>query len=555
MTKKPIISLTIALLLLIAIGAALILADPFDWRVGQRLQGGGDAALAAMPADSQLVIGVDLLQAADEETRAMANTFLATGGSDGLLAALAARSGLDLPGDVSGWIGQYAGLAILAVESDTFNEVTDVRWVAALETRSTRQADEFLQKLASGWAAQNGLTAVTTAHNGVTITAFAADAMTQRLALARADNLVLLGDAAPSIAAAIDAANGESLLDTAVYQELAPRLTPERPATVYIDSAAALELLPRLLGDGLPFVLPTIPRDGMRGTLAAVTVQGSQIRSDAYTAYHLSALHPAQRQLVETMASADNTAVTLPPQTLLYANGRGVNLLWELYKAAYSSEAGDAALTDTLDLLEQALGFNPDTALLPYLDGSAAVGLWPGQSGLVRQLETAQLQMALTVSSTQPAQLTDAVGALTQSMIGGPLPLARGTESSTADGQTIYEVESFLFPGTVVPYGTAAGQLFVGTTATAVDQLVFDGSASLAAQPDFQAAFAPFAADMTPMLYVDVDGLVTHLQPTGVLPAWLAARTAVLQPINSLSATTALQDGVTYTQAILFVEQ
>ena len=548
--KRIWMGLGTAVLLALITGAIVWFVDPFGWQIQERTSGNFDAAITAIPPDSLAYVGIDLLRAADGEVQALVNQVAAAGAGDvaGLQTTVADRTGLQVPDDLLPWAGQSVGVAVLAIDTDVFGEITAVHWLAAIESRNPRQAAQTVEQVVTRFAQTSGVPAQTSEIAGVTITSFAGETAASQLALAVSGGLVLVGDSADSIEQGINAQAGTSLADRRSYQALLPRLPENRPGTLFVQTSTAADLLLDQLLAQSPIVLPTLPTDGLGDTVGSITVQNGALLIDTYTQHDLSAATAVQQVMLARTAGRAATAVQFPPETLVYLNGSGADLWWAQYEAAFAAEAGSGAFTEITELLSQEFNLNPTTDLFAYLDGDVAVGLFPGPSGLIPALQEAELEGVIAVASSQPETLAANVIGFNESVVGGPFPLGQITEQTTPDGQTLYSFRTLLLPNLSPEYGLGPAQFYAGTTSGAIDALRLDGADSLANTAAFQAYQMGVPASMTPGLFVDVNELVNHLnQSARPLPD----QTAVLRLIEWLGTAVVVEGDVQHTQVRL----
>ncbi len=532
---------------LLAIVAGLLFVDPFGWRVLDRLQGKADLALTAMPSETAVYLGVDLLQFISDDWQAVFEKFQAPDGGDAqddFELLLNEQLGLSFSKDVQPWIGPSFGLALLDVQTDLAGNIISIQWVAAAETRNRADTDAFLEKLEAGWAAMTGETAVSDSVQNIDITLFTAEIAANKLAFGRADNLLLIGSDRAAIQSALNAREDVSLADTSGFTELESTLVDGRLATLYLNT-------PRLghLQSALPlsygsFVLPPLPTDGVRGTAVSLSLHEQGVQLDANAAYNLAQLGDAQTQLLQTQTADQTIAESLPANTLLFANGQGIDQLWAIYRQAFIDETSESDFDDSMTLLKQQFGLNPDSELFPFLDGTATLALFPGQGGLMPQLEQAQLNGILAINSSNEATLTQNIADFSHQF-----DATVGTVTEVNDGDfTQYTLETVLLSDFMLHYGIGNGRLSLATSPDALQALQTESlSTSLAQAPSFQTAWDAFPSEMAPGFYVDVAGLMTHLQENG------QATNESWQALNHISGASQTIDAQTHQRTIFFL--
>ncbi|MCP5098345.1 MAG: DUF3352 domain-containing protein [Chloroflexi bacterium] len=537
---------------LILLVAGLLWVDPFGWRLFDRLQGEQDVAITAMPPETAVYLSIDLLQFQSDEWQQVFAPFIeAAGDADGasaqdaLQAQIEDQFNISYEDDVRPWLGSSLGVSLLDVETDIGGDIVAVQWVLAVETRNNRDSDAFLQKLADGWATTTGLTAVSQTYDDVDLTQFESENPVEQLVFGRVDNLVLVGSDVDGVQKAIDARADVSLADTSGYAQLKPTLVDGRLATIYVN-------MPRLgpLQEALPlrvgaFTLPPLPTDGIRGTAVSISQHPTGIQLDATTAYEPGRLSEPQQQLLQTQVSGAQTAENLSPDTLLYLNGVGVNHLWGVYRAAFIDIASEADFDESMALLQQQFGLNPDTELLPFLDGETAVALIPDTSGALSQLTNSGVELVLVTATNDEQSLSTYVARFSDTFNN---TLGTVTQSTNANSITEYQLETILLPDYSLHYGLGQSTFLLATSGDALQAGQVDTAVSLAQTPDFQAVWSQYPEEMIPGLYVDVERWLANVEEggTAVLP--------ILQPIETLSAAAQVENNQTHYQMIIAVK-
>ncbi len=262
-----------AVLLLLA--AALLFLDPFGWHILDRLRGKYDAAMTAIPVDSDMYMGLNLLSNNRTRLSEIQDTFTTAAAgsdieSDELLQELddffAQELGISIDKDIVPWLGQFVGFAIVDFELDEFGDVKSFEWVLTAETRDRTASDQFLTKLASGWSTSNEEMARIETYKGVTITQF------EDFVFGRSSSLVMFASSAGTMRQAIDSQAGDSLADTAGYEEAISKLPDDRLLTTYFNGEQINKFL-----SSVPTILPHIspenlPTSAIQGTAVAISL-------------------------------------------------------------------------------------------------------------------------------------------------------------------------------------------------------------------------------------------------------------------------------------------
>lgn len=526
---------------LVVVGAALLLwVDPFGWHVWQRWMGGYDAAITAVPANSQVYIGLNLLNADRERLNELAAAFDPDASQDGLEQLLVEEWGLSLEEDILTWIGQYVGVALLNIETAE-NGSLSLHWVAAAELLDPEAADLFLEKWRETWIQKYDQTAETRTYKGIELIVFSGQ---PELVFGRSDNLVLFGSDVEAVQQAIDTQGEESLADSASYQEATAQLPANRLLTFYTNGDELRDALTALSGT-LSLTTPgdMLP-EAMQGTAVSFSLVNAGVQLDTITLYDADELTPTQQQALTTQVQKVETAAFFPANTPVYAVGQGLDLLWGSYRDSFIAQTSQQDFTESMQLFADEFGLNPDTDLFPLLDGEAAFGLIPGTTGLE--------EMGLPVGGTavihtnDPAQLTANLEAFSQTF-GNPQTGIGTVTTGTHNGFTTSQIESVLFPGWHPVYTTQEQFFVLGSDLAALQALVWDGGPSLAAAPRYQQTWQVFPADFTPGLYIDMAGLVEMLQTT-------ATDFSQLKPITTIAMAGSSAENRVHQTLVVFIQ-
>lgn len=511
-----------------------LILDPLDLHLVDRLSGDFDAAVLAVPPESLVYVGVNLLGAERERLEAVGEQFAAAG-DGGILAEL----GLSLEADVLPWVGQYVGWALVDVAVDSFNQTAVSHWVLIMEARSTGPADDFLARLAEKWAARGGSPATSQTYEGVNLTVF------PDLAMGRNGRLLLIGSDVGTVQQAIAAKNGQALDETDVYAETVISLPPSRLLTLFVNGADLPQLREAAsvwTGTNLGFV----PVAGVYGVGVGGFLVDAGVRLDMATTYDRAALSPGRLAAVERVMGGGETttAVYFPANTLLYLAGQPFSQTW----AAFIETEG-ADLAESMLLLGQQFGFDPATAVFPLLDGEAAIGLIPGSEGLLAAQTGLNVEGVALLGTSQPAQAQQPLDGLLAAIRAIPLPIATLTDFPVGSGQ-VTELEATLGSNLRLALGAADGYIIAATTGTAAQSLRFDQASTLAQTPAFQEAAALYAQENAPTFYVDVAALRGVMGEEGG-----GGLTAVLSPIRTITANANVVEGISLNRIYLLLEK
>jgi hypothetical protein len=369
--------------------AVLLLIDPFDLHLIGRFNGRYDAAADSMPTQTDLYLGVNLLNAyrLDQDKLAPLGITLAlvgqtagiipeellessageiTNPSEYLNETLEEGFGVTFPNDFTPWIGQYAGIGISGMEYALEGE-KEPGLLIAFEARSTRNADSFLEKIAGHLSAENDMEFSELDYSGAHILYIDDEPAIEQLALGRSGRMVLLGLGVDTLKDAVRAQQGNSMAETEEYRAMAARLPRGSFARIYIDSGWLQTILSvaeqglDLTGAAtrLPFSQPA-----WEGSLIGISSQGDELRLDILTNLSGSELFGRAGERLEAMSTKHNSLERIPQNALFYITGERLDLTWEEMEESLSGQFMDIG-----DLTSLVVGFDLGDDLLGYLDG------------------------------------------------------------------------------------------------------------------------------------------------------------------------------------------
>ncbi len=569
-----VIGSTIVALTVLVLFAGVLLIDPFDWHVLARLSGRYDATATAVPPQALLYGGANLLEGNLEELQSLRDTFtqpLADADVDleetqqDLNTSLTDEFGVNFSDDIMPWLGQYVGAAIVEATYDDYGGISQADWLLLAETRDKEAADAFLVKLADHWATENDVVTMQESYENVTITVLPEAAYQSGFAVARSGALVLIGANAGVIEQSIDAQKGESLGDTEVYGTAVAQLPADRLLTFYFDGQQLTDLAANLTGGlAMSSVNGIMTGEGMRGTAVSITLTDDGVQLDSINNFVFEDLSETQQAALSGYKPSPALGY-VPAGTLLYAGAQGGQFNWtETRDALVAQMGGDPqAYEESMALFARDFGINPDTDLLPYLSGEFALALMPGSNGLLAEQLDLPLEMVLLIGVTDDAQLSASLSTLTSAITDpqrGGLGLVSQVE---ANGFTLYDFASTYDDTMNFTYGSGRGYVVLSTSSAMLDNLQFTGGDSLAEAPGFQAAKDAFPQGMTPVMYLDMNGLMDTIRESMVAnsagdEAMLAnfdEVTAVIRPLHTIAAAAEVTEDHTHQTLIFFIEK
>ena len=467
-----ILAIVLALLLCCCVAVvALLYFDPFGWGLLSRFTGRYDAVAQAAPIDSTIYMGVNLLNATPEKTDPLISAFEDafdeyTGESIGDSADFLDQINdsldefdLTLEEDIIPWIGQYAGMGVLDLDLDSYGNPESVDVFFAVEARNKGAADDFLVKLADSISDSWDVSIGTTQYQDTTI--YVVDDPYQELAFARHDSLVILANSEDSIQEVIDAEKGDSIADDPVYRDLMSKLPSERLLSLYLP-ASALEDLSSAATSGIG-IFGTDMEDFYAGTSSmafSLAIVDAGLQLDTVVAYEPDAISDSQRQLLDAAGRANNTAALLPGDTFAYASGQRLDLAWANYYEVLS-EATEGDFDEALSELEDEIGFNPHSDLLPYLDGSYALAIFPSDSGFLVELADIHIGFSIIAQTSDESAVLSVIDSFNDALEdngGGEV------DDVSTSSMTLYEATDTYMDEPIMVYGVGEGWLGIASS-------------------------------------------------------------------------------------------
>lgn len=477
----------------------IIQADPFGWRIIDRLAGTYDPVLEAVPAETAVYLSLDLSNRNAPRTDDLLQTFAAvlSNGKNlaetqvGLNQQLLETANITL-NDISPWVGRHVALAALDVSLAADGALSFPRWVIIAQQQDGRAADAFVAQLENVVGVREG-------------------------------DLVLVGSDEAALAAVQNSEN--SLRESADFVAASFELPTGRLLSGYLAGTAVPRLTenipnPTVAGFPLPIAWPS---NIYRGIGLGLTVVPEGVQLNTNFVYNLDSMTEAQQRSLETLLPATTADTLYPPETILLLRGQPFRDTWPLLRAALAG-GDEVAFAESLTLLEEQVGVNPDTALFPLLDGEASLALLPTPKG-----GAAPVTFLWTSEPDEvAAQVEQLVAASKRPFIGNFFSL---TPNKTAAQGNLYDVSTVLLPDLALSLGTLDSYFVATTDSTTLGALPTATDSSLAANPRHQQAWASLDHDLVPVWYADGEKLAAYLaeiEPLSSLAPWLAvAETAV----------------------------
>lgn len=542
---------------LLAMVALVLAVDPFGWNLINQLFSDANTAATAVPSEASVYIGLDLFELTPEKLGRVVDPFLVEAdaeeiadleeGLDKLDDEILSEYGFTIQDDIQPWLGRSAGFAISHLQMDQVGGLEEVDWSLIISSRNSDRADDFLERLRQVIGEESGYDFNVSDFEGVSIYELASAESLGRLAMTRYDDLVILGAGATVVQASIEAKRGESLANSEQFEKLVDELPQDSALTVYVAPATFEAMMEDLTIDVYAGSMTDLATSSSAGSLS-ITDDGLQV--DVVTLVNGDG--PRADQLASVNASSDFPSMDrlLPESTLIYVAGRRLDLSWESFKQSMTETTSQDDMDESMDLVAKEFGINPDTDLLPLLDGEWAFGIVPGTVGLLSEVLDIDMVVVMLAQTSEQEILAENLAALADSLEEQAILV----EPEHAGDMNAYTLRDYPQGPAVLGFGTVRDYMFISTDVGTVKDL-FAGGPSLTENDRYQRAWRSFPYDMAPAYYVDVTGLMEAVRQSmdAVDMAGFEDASRYLKPLTTLAGATKWSDDMMHSTMIVFI--
>ena len=498
----------VILLCCCAIAAIVLVVDPFGWNLLSRLRGNYDAVAVAAPADTSMYMGINLLNATPQKLDPLISAFKdaykdATGEdvstSEDMMDEIdksLEEFDMTLEEDVVPWIGQYAGVGLLDLNVDAYGYPEEPDFFLAVEARSKTNADEFLVKLSEEIADAWDVDVETSEYQDATI--YFVDEEWNQIAFGRSGSLVILTNSEDTFQQVVDAQKGDALADDDTYRNLIGELPSDRLATIYIPASAMSDLSDTL--NNMYYVFGASIDElytDITGMALSISVAEPGLRIDSVAAYNTGELSDIQRQMLEASGRSNNLADMLPGETFAYFTGNRLDLVWSAYYETLS-ELTEGDINEAMSELEDEIGFDPNSDLLPYLDGAYGMGVFTDNEGVFAEYSDINLGVLMAFETSNEDALRTTLDSFTDFM----QDMDAEIDETTAGDMTIFAITS-PYDDQMFAYGLGGGWLGLSTSPTILENMQ-NPETSLADDALFRDALGELDGGMNVAVFVNV---------------------------------------------------
>ena len=497
--------------------AAVILLDPFGLNLLGRSM---ELTAQAMPPDAVFYVGIDLRKLQSENLDPIVWAFSEELKRDQVSAidrmeeefdvVLEDALGLSYTEDVKPWIGGAIGFGMTGLEMDMWAGVEGAEFILAFEVRDKGAADSFLEKFKDRLAEESGEEFSQEIYQDVTIHMLVTQYEYERIAFCRSNDLILFSQDESTLKGAIDAQSGESLGDTTGFREVIGNLPPDRIFTTFINGERYFNMFSEtfswMYGSNLSD-LYSESTEMMSDIAMGLSIADVGIRMDA--AYKINP-EAISEEILEGFAKGDSrTANILPDTTLLHFYSYHLDLVWQSMIDAISAMEG-ADFEESLQVFELSFGFDLGDDLFAKLDGEWAFAMMPSMSGYLSEFLDLPIGFSILAETSDPHALLEVIEAFSTN---AELQGLGEVEKSQDERGTYYDLID-MFSGTgIFTYGVGDDLFVIGSSKDVLDD-IFSDRPSLAESERYQQVWQSFPKDISPMVYVDIQGFVANIRET-----------------------------------------
>ncbi len=534
----------------LAAAAALLYFDPFDWGILGRLTGGYDSIARTVSADAQMHLSVDMLKLLSNDTQDIVNAFAQAGDNPEVQSredlikqmdeSLLEQYGVTFTDDIKPWIGQYAGVSLFDINLNESNDTPT--WVFAIEARDKKAADAFVAKITAHLANESGTSLREIEYKNTTF--FEIAMQYDSLAIGRYKGLVFLSSEMDHIIRAIDAPDGKTLAKDDGYRAITKELPSTRIMTTFINQTFFKEIY--ALNGGEIAATGLDPKIfGSSGM--SLSLVNNSIQLDAISAYNREQLSEPYLNLLSSRGTDTKILEEFPQDTILFMGGSNLGKIYSSVIEILSStnSISSQEVSESMQLLDDQIGFNPETDLLPYLDGDWGLALVKERDTLLAKELNIPVGVMGIFQTSNNQQLSQNLSETADQL--SKLGIV-AIEEKIIDDMTLYVASIFMMDGPLFAFGMQNNQMLLGTNSTRFENPP-ERNQSLAESEQWKEAWKMIPRGMTPTVYLDFQGFI-HL-----IPDFSLEELQYLQPIDRiLMADSPLKNNLKHTVLVITIK-
>ena len=540
---------------LVALCLLFFFIDPFNLNILGRMTGGYDAAAAAMPADTTAYTSINLLGLGKDRDRLekLQEAFEdASSGSyndfddvsdefNDIFSDIEDDWDIKFPDDVESWMGQYAGVGLVDASFDRYGGLDDAGWLVAIEVRDKDEADAFLEKVIEGIADSENVRFDDRDYDGVIIYEKDTDYDYDKLAFARAGNMLFISNDRKTIKDGIDAQDGDSLADDKAYREAVKKLPDDRLITMYVS--------PQLADEAITAVddISKVETDMLSGAAYALSLTDEGFQIDAVIAYNKDELSEAQEALLQSDYKVEMDGM-LPADTLAYVSGHHMNMVYLVWNEFMEGAFGRGDYEEALDLFEDEFNIKPEE-FFALLDGEWNMALLPSSRNFWAD------ETGIDLGGVWIADISNAEEMLNISDDFNDVMEDEGldVDENTQGDATTYEVEEN--GDQILFYSVDDDYLIIATSEDEWETVTGDGD-KLVKNDMYKSVIGALPRGMQPTMYVNITGILETIEDG--LDSYdrdsFRDDTGWMEPITAVVAASQSDTNQTHQTIIVFID-
>jgi hypothetical protein len=470
---------------------------------------GGNPIPALAPADSVLIMSVDLLKLQSSDVRDIAQVFQDLAGVDTGLdmietldESMYSEMNMTFTDDVLPWIGQYAGLIVYDYDPNSY-DVPEISFVVSVRNKS--KADAFIEDLVPYLEDSSYDRYESVERDGVTFYSSQSGDMT----IARSGSQIFFGTSQAAIRNSIGLKKTDSLAGTDGYKKAIAALPKGQLATMYVDGRNFQKYFDFLWDDsGLSYSLNIYGTDlfnfkHIAGVALGISTSKDGLRLDYATALNPDKLSASQLEALNIKYSRSNIENMVPEDTFVFSalkSSKGPGYLLER-----GGLLDNPDIQESLDLLEREYDFSLQD-FLDSLSGEYGLAISPARDGIMAESDI-NVGITFIAGITDQSNLTDMILDFLDTNLGYVDEYS--VESVTYGKYDLQGliIDEFDYRDPTVVFGEDNGYFILGTSPANLNDSL-GGTRSLADSAKYRQTWKAFSSGSIPVLYVDLVALV-----------------------------------------------
>lgn len=434
--------------------------------------------------------------------------------------------------DIKPWLGQYIGLAITDLDSDTLQGYDDPPVVFILTSRDKDAADEFIQDVVDHREDEYGDEFDEFEYEGGVF--YDNEDDYDSFIIGRYKDFVLISTDVDSVEDIVDlAAEGRradgTLAKSEMYKRAVDELPKDRMISIYLDPDLYSEISTELYDEmypGIDFPVPGANADIAIGMAVEVVSEG--IKFSAVTLYEDPDDLPWSGMEFDITRKQAQTLEMVPEETFLFISSYSPK--------DYFKTILDELDEDYIEALEMAADeIDVDMIdLLTSIEGEMAFAMFEQKDSILSEMLDTPLGMSMIIGFNDDGPWNDLFDMLSDLADEDYMLMLEEVDLEDHEMKSIIlDDGSDEFP--IILFGTGESAAILTTEVENPEILLGDGD-TLADSERFQEVWKAFPKGSWPMLYVDLGMLIEFIEDVDGGSSELA----VLEPLTAIAATSSM---------------